>query len=419
MRAPSWGSHFYASGEEFDAMDDILINYGSAVKALGGGRVGGYLVTFGDETTPDLSEHRDFFEPTTDYDIEDGAKTTTYFHHGLDAKLGVRKLGKVELKADEVGIWAEGILSTRDAYEQEIYKMVEAGKLSWSSGATTHLVRREKVAGKNANRVLNWPISEASLTPNPADYRNSVMAIKSAPLNTDAYDRMIAGEDATPETKASVLGDMTPDVCAAAFDRLSSKLSLFVYQQLWGDSWGGCSMCSDDVDSEDKAPIDRSAVAQAMEEYSKTVLAVLDAMLALPKADAIATKSFLAHFEKPGGGDVVTLLSAMPIKTYLEAVGAIASDADRRIAWYAEQRAVKQGRAISADNLSAMSAVADGMDKAAGTIDEHRKKLRALVQSHMNVHADPAPTKVPTAVAHEFARYLAIGAAGAGATMTL
>jgi phage head maturation protease len=214
-------------------MDDILINFGSAVKALGNGRIGGYLVTFGDETTPDLSEHRDFFTPDkTDYDIEDGAKTTMYFHHGLDEKIGVRKLGKVEVKTDDVGIWAEGVLAIRDNYEREIYKMCEAGKLSWSSGATTHLVRREKVEGKNASRVLNWPISEASLTPNPADYRNTVMAIKSAPADTNAYDTLLidmpavfAASAGSPQDLLSVSSDEVLDEAEQNTRRVLSDLS--------------------------------------------------------------------------------------------------------------------------------------------------------------------------------------------------
>jgi len=384
-------------------MDEILVNQGGSVKAAGDGRVQGYLIQFSDADNPDLSAMKDFFRPTTDYDFEDGDKRSIYFHHGLDSTLKTRKLGRVEMKTDEVGVWVDGILNMRDDYERAVYQLAAKGKLGWSSGAPAHLVQRQKVEGKNAHEVLHWVISEASMTPNPADPRNEVVAIKTADMSVSLFANLLREMEGKPpiETK-SVLGDMTPDIVAAAFDRLSSKLSRFVYQQLWGDSWGCCRPAmSDDADAND--PIDREMIVQALDEYSSTLLAVLDALLALPKADATATKSFLAQFDRTGSKDVVTLLSAMPIKTYLETMGAVVSDSDRRLAWYAEQREIKQGRAISSENLASMQDIHDGMKS-------HLERLRAIIDKHSPKSANLG--------AREFARYLAIGASGAGATIS-
>jgi len=78
----------------------------------------------------------------------------------------------------------------RDEYEKQIYKLAQAGKLGWSSGALGHLVEREP-AGK-AFHIKTWFIGEASLTPTPAEPRNNAMPVKSL---------------STPEMAADASGD--------------------------------------------------------------------------------------------------------------------------------------------------------------------------------------------------------------------
>jgi hypothetical protein len=160
---------------------DELIYYGGAIKALGNGKVGGYLVEFTDLESqkgapPDLT--KEFFTKSTDYDIEPEDKRTVYFNHGQDSVLKRRKLSKAELKVDEVGVWAETILDTRDKYLAKIYEMAEAGKLGWSSGSTPHLV--EKKAVKNGFfEIIAWPIVEASLTHTPCNPVSRAVPLKS------------------------------------------------------------------------------------------------------------------------------------------------------------------------------------------------------------------------------------------------
>lgn len=162
--------------EEFSPLksDEVLVGFGSEVKALGNGRVAGYLVTFSDEKTPDLSG--DYFQKDTDFG---SAKTSsTLYNHGMDMKIGDRKIGQATLKVDEIGVWIESQLEMRDEYEKAIYGLAEKSKLGWSSGTASHLVRRKKV-GK-AYKILSWPLGlDASLTPTPAEPRNNVVAIKS------------------------------------------------------------------------------------------------------------------------------------------------------------------------------------------------------------------------------------------------
>jgi hypothetical protein len=157
--------------------DEYLIAFGTAVKALGNGRVGGYLVTYGDPSTKDADD--EFFDGETDFDIDAyPAPTRCYYAHGLDPTLGKKKLPRGEMKRDEAGIWAETQLDLSDRYQAAIYGLAKKERLGWSSGTAAHLVVREPAEG--ATRIKYWPLGlDASLVVNPADCRNVVMALKS------------------------------------------------------------------------------------------------------------------------------------------------------------------------------------------------------------------------------------------------
>jgi HK97 family phage major capsid protein len=144
---------------------DTLLAIGGTIKALGDGRVAGYLVRYTDATAPDLTG--DYFDAMTDFDAEDGDRVTVYYGHGFDPVLKHRKLGRGTLRFDDVGVWVEAQLQMRDEYEQAIYAMAEAGKLGWSSGTLPNLVEREDEG--TAKRITHWPLGkDASLTPTPA-----------------------------------------------------------------------------------------------------------------------------------------------------------------------------------------------------------------------------------------------------------
>lgn len=165
-----------------------LVWFGDAVKALGDGRIGGYLVRFGSPDDPDLEG--DYFDASTDFgDIK---TSPVYYQHGLDKSLKTRRLGQATLKVDEFGVWAETQLELRDEYERFIYGMAEAGKMGWSSGTASHLVEREQT-GK-AWHIKHWPLGlDASLTPTPAEPRNAAVPLKS--LTTAAEAPEGSGED--------------------------------------------------------------------------------------------------------------------------------------------------------------------------------------------------------------------------------
>ncbi len=145
--------------------DDTMLVVGGSIKAMGDGKIGGYLVKFTDAEHPDMVG--DFFTAETDFDIEPGDRVTVYYNHGLDRILKMRKLGNGSMHVDDSGVWVEAQLAMRDKYEHAIYDMVKKNKLGWSSGTLPNLVETEVVKG--AQWIKSWPLGkDATLTPVPA-----------------------------------------------------------------------------------------------------------------------------------------------------------------------------------------------------------------------------------------------------------
>lgn len=175
-------------------MDELVI-FGGEVKALDdSGKVGGYLVRFTDSAQKDLVG--DYFTSETYFGARQGDGCDTLFHHGIPVAKGLEKLADhvfspLKTTKDEVGIFAETVLNQSDKYEAKVLELVKAGKIGWSSGSSSHLVKREK-----DGQIKRWIISEGSLTHTPCDPLNRAVPIKSlADLSFD-------GLDATPPAKA-------------------------------------------------------------------------------------------------------------------------------------------------------------------------------------------------------------------------
>lgn len=163
---------------------DTLTYQGGAVKALGAGKIGGYLVLFSGADDPDLQG--DYFTKSTDLYLDSGETRPILYRHGAHPVIKSRKLGKATLTIDEVGVFVEGELELRDKYEKAIYGLAERGKLGWSSGSMSHLV------SKNANgksfEITSWPIGEASLTPAPVEGRTAAVPLKEIVIDDDELD---------------------------------------------------------------------------------------------------------------------------------------------------------------------------------------------------------------------------------------
>lgn len=139
------------------------------------GRVGGYLLIWGDPAQRDLQG--EFFTPETELGLDWYPVRPVLYHHGLDGTIKAAVIGMIDtLRTDAVGLWAEAQLDLRHRYTEAVRRLIDRGILSWSSGSLPHLVEVAK-----DGRIKWWPIVEGSLTPTPAEPRcTDVHTIKSA-----------------------------------------------------------------------------------------------------------------------------------------------------------------------------------------------------------------------------------------------
>jgi HK97 family phage major capsid protein len=160
-----------------------------AVKALDDrGRIGGYLVVWGDGARRDL--HGEYFTPDTDLGLDWYPRRPVLYHHGLDGELGPVMIGQIEvMQPDDRGVWVEAQLDLRQQWARSVLDLVQQGALGWSSGSLPHLV---EVAGDGY--IRRWPVVEGSLTPTPAEPRfTDAVTVKAAfralGLPTDQIER--------------------------------------------------------------------------------------------------------------------------------------------------------------------------------------------------------------------------------------
>jgi phage head maturation protease len=309
------------------ASDDFLIFFGGAVKALGNGKIGGYVVRFGSPETADVQG--DYFTPHTDYGLDCSTKARVVYHHGLTKKYGPKRFGTVDLSVKANGIEAAGELDLTDAACKAVYNDVEAGKLGWSSGSVDRLVERRAVKGKS--EILAWPLIEVSLTPTPVDGRNRAIAIKA-----------LIAEDAI---KGKHLGTYAgPAAAGAALDRLHEITSSKIRSHMYGES--------DEPGKPAKSRADRMAACKGcMEEHSAKSLAVVDALMD-EGGDEAALKSLLDEL-----GTVADL-------SMTERSQRLVADLREVVGLYARLAKTRQaeGRHLSAAKLGELKALRDGLD---------------------------------------------------------
>ena len=201
----AWGDERYElplAGQAVKSAER-MIAFGSAIKSLGNGRVGGYLVAFGGK---DLEG--DYFTPDTQFCLDWYGQRPVLYHHGFDKTLKAAAIGTIDtIRADEVGLWAEAQLDLHNQYVMAVQELIGKGVLGWSSGAMPQAVERDY-----DGRIKSWPIIEGSLTPTPAEYQRTRVTTLKAYLasleessgTTKAGDagQDAAGDDQQPQTES-------------------------------------------------------------------------------------------------------------------------------------------------------------------------------------------------------------------------
>ena len=214
---------------------DLLTSTVDGIKSDRLGYVKGYLVRFGDTKTADLEG--DFFTPQTDYGfpVSKGQRVplNVYYHHGMDSMVGKKSIGTGYIKMDDVGLWYEAQLDMADEYGSMIAKLCKQGKMGFSSGAAGHLVERKSMGG--AAEITRWPIAEASITPTPAEYRNSVKSLKEyygmEPIMEEEEMVMAPMPEQSPEEYAAELfkmaeADLIHEGMEAYYEAMSEGIGL-------------------------------------------------------------------------------------------------------------------------------------------------------------------------------------------------
>jgi phage head maturation protease len=212
---------------------DLLTSSVDGIKSDRLGYVKGYLVRFGDTKTADLEG--DFFTASTDYGfpVSKGQRVplNVYYHHGMDAAVGKKSIGTGYIKMDDTGLWYEAQLDMADEYGSMIAKLCKQGKMGFSSGAAGHLVERKSMGG--AAEITRWPIAEASITPTPAEYRNSVKTLKEyygmEPMMEEEEMVMAPMPEQSPEEYAMSVyddaeGDLIHEGLEAYYDALCGAI---------------------------------------------------------------------------------------------------------------------------------------------------------------------------------------------------
>jgi hypothetical protein len=340
-------------------MDEILF-FGDAVKALGGGKVGGYLVRFSTSADPDITQLRDFFTKDTDFDLERGNLATLYYDHGLDPVIKKRKLGRGTMKVDDVGVWIEAQLEMRDDYERAIYEMAQAGKLGWSSGTAPHLVERKQVGG--ANQIVSWPLGDdASLTPTPAEPRNGAVSLKfyrEERAHKNVFEEAVQARSEQLAARARTICELT--------DTLQSMFYQLQWVALTADETGVTIDCAARID-------------EMLAGFVPAARAAGLAMCGVDTAASAETADAASSTKKSYGKLEVSL----PLQTHSKAVRDAARGLIERLQSLHAQRSKREGtsRTLNEQHTENLSAIAGDLERAA----KAARDLSSEVSAHDGV----------------------------------
>ena len=139
------------------------------------------------------------------------ADLPVFYDHAQQAVKALdNEIGRVvSVKADDKGIWFETELDKAHEYYDEIVALVGRGVVGLSTGATSHLVRRNE-----AKTITRWPIAELSLTVTPAEPRTvGVTQIKATSGNLETAEGAAeAATQSAPDTSSVPVADIRIEV---------------------------------------------------------------------------------------------------------------------------------------------------------------------------------------------------------------
>jgi hypothetical protein len=197
-----------------------LVAQGAAIKSTGGGRFEGWAVFYtGTKYQADSTDCADeYFWNGTDFELQDRKTVPVAFAHGYDPKIGREILGRANFEMRNDGVWAWGKIT---AHVPDVLTLLEAGQLSFSSSAVSHMTRKTKVG--DAVRIDYWPVGEFSFTPSPCSIdKTPVRAMKD--FKCLSAEEAVRRQGLSPEeAKCMALRDYSYDLRMRAMRTLGEK----------------------------------------------------------------------------------------------------------------------------------------------------------------------------------------------------
>lgn len=269
-----------------DDMEDLLIAFGTEIKADAKGNIKGYLVRFTDSSSPDTTG--DYFTERTDFgrDLSTASSINLYYHHGMDETIKKSAIGAGYIKKTPVGVWFEGQIAMADEYGRMIVELARKGKLGFSSGAGSHMVERKMVG--SAYEITRWALAEASVTPTPAEPRCIVEA-KMYPANMDIAEMGdMEDESYLDELPIDVTADI-PTQVQEIFADIEKQLAVEALHELWERAQYGMELALDENNTD--------LMDAVLAEFHKRALDCCESMMANAPEEAMAMKSL--HKTRP------------------------------------------------------------------------------------------------------------------------
>lgn len=125
----------------------------------------------------------EFFSPSTDLALAWFSEIPLLYAHGRDPGVEIEVVGRVKSREmTDTGAWAKAQLDKSSKYFEAIKKLIDDGKLFFSSGAMGHLAQTNKKSGE----ILRWPWVELSLVVNPSNLLATVEKAKAVKHFEDA-----------------------------------------------------------------------------------------------------------------------------------------------------------------------------------------------------------------------------------------
>jgi hypothetical protein len=147
----------------------------SFVKSIREGRLGNYLVLWGDEKNRDL--YGEYFTQKTaglTAMFDHLGKLPALYQHAMDDQVKFTPIGTIDVMVpDEIGLWTETQLDLSNAYARQVQALARKRALGASSGTLPGARKAMRATGE----ITQWVIIEGSFTPTPAEPRMRELGI--------------------------------------------------------------------------------------------------------------------------------------------------------------------------------------------------------------------------------------------------